>query len=67
MIVWILVAVAVVAVAALVWGSSGRARRGLDPGRLRRSRAISESGVGMKAGRPTGTGFHPGAGPGGGY
>lgn len=57
MVFWIIAAVVVAALAALAWWSSGRQRRGLDPNRLRRSKGISESDVGMRAGRPTGGGF----------
>lgn len=64
MIVWIIVGVVVVAIAALVWWTSGRARRGPDQERLRSSRGISEGDAAMKAGRPTGGQFHPGAGDG---
>ena len=58
--VWIVVAVVVVAVAALVWWTSGRQRRGMDIEGVRRSRGISEGDAAMKAGRPTGGKFHPG-------
>ncbi len=67
MVVWIIVGVVVVAVAALVWWSSGRARQGPDHERLRTSRGVSESDVSLKAGRPTGGQFHPGSGSGSGF
>jgi len=64
MVVWITVAVVVVALAALVWWTSGRAKSQFDQERLRASRGVSEGDAAMKAGRPTGGQFHPGSGGG---
>ncbi|MBZ5736841.1 hypothetical protein [Nocardioides mangrovi] len=57
---WIIAAAVLVVGFALAWWSSGRQRKGLDADGVRRSRGKSEGDVAMKAGRPTGGGFHPG-------
>lgn len=60
MLTWIIVAVVVVAVGALVWWSSGRKPR-YDVEGVRRGRGKAEGDIGMQAGRPTGGQFHPGS------
>lgn len=64
MLAWMIVAAAVVVLAALVWWTSGRAKRARD---LQTRIGKTQGDVALKAGRHTGDQFHTGIGPGGSY